>query len=119
MTGTEKRIYFFRKISQLIEMAFIEDIALMPFRFHATYEEEKKYFLEGRSEIDPDKKPTQHQKWLAMDFIIVKNGILIWERTPEYEWLGKTWKELTCGQGRWGGDWASLNDIYHFELGET
>ena len=116
MTGTEKRIYFFRKISQLIEMAFIEDIQLMPFRFYATYEEEKKYFLEGKSHIDPDNHPTKHQLWLAMDFVIIEDGIPIWTRNAKYEWLGKTWKELTVGQGRWGGDWTSLNDVYHFEL---
>lgn len=120
MTSTERRVYFFRKISQLIEMAFIEDILLMPFRFYATYGEEKLYFLQGKSQIDPDKHPTKHQEWEAIDLVIIKDGIPIWERTPEYEWLGKSWKELTVGQGRWGGDWTGVpfDDVYHFELGE-
>jgi len=37
----------------------------------------------------------------------------IWERCAEYEQLGAIWKQWG---GRWGGDWKSLNDIYHFEV---
>jgi hypothetical protein len=120
MTATEKRIYFFRKISQLVEMAFIEDIALMPFRFYETYADAKLYFLQGKSQIDPDKHSTKHQLWLAIDLVIVEDGLTIWTRNPKYEWLGKTWKELTCGKGKWGGFWKGVpfDDIFHYELGE-
>lgn len=105
-----------RRIAQLITWAAVHDIELMPYRFHTTLEEDLKEFLLGHSEIDPNKTPTPHMVWEAMDLVIIKNGLPEWKHIPEYDWLGKEWEKLG---GRWGGRWKTLVDLYHFELGAT
>jgi hypothetical protein len=114
MSSTERRVLFARKIAQLIQWAFVHDIALMPYRFHTTLAEDLIEFLAGRSEIDPRKTPTPHMVWEAMDLVIIKDGMLIWTHIPEYDWLGEEWEKLG---GRWGGRWKTLQDNFHFELG--
>jgi hypothetical protein len=74
-----------------------------------------KYFLEGKSQLDPRKGPTNHQKRLAKDFAVIQDGAFIWSRTPKYERMGAIAESLGL---RWGGRWASLNDIYHVEYQE-
>jgi hypothetical protein len=46
-----------------------------------------------------------------MDFVIIKDGELIWSECPEYHTAGRIWKRLG---GRWGGDF-SFKDFGHFE----
>jgi hypothetical protein len=112
MTSSDIRVRFFLKIAQFISAAEELSIDVMPFAFYRTLAEELENFRKGTSEIDPRIKQTMHMKWLAMDFVIVRNGELVWNRDADYEKLGGLWKSLG---GRWGGDWKSLNDIYHFE----
>jgi hypothetical protein len=115
MNFNQKRILFFRAIGELVRRAAEKGIELMPFGFHHTLEEDLKYFQEGKSRIDPTKKPTKHMLWLAMDMVIIKDGFAAWDRIPEYEILGEIWESLG---GRWGGRWASLGDIYHYEYSD-
>jgi len=115
MNFNQRRILFFRAIGELVRRAAEKGIELMPFGFNHTLEEDLKYFQEGKSLIDPTKKATKHMLWLAMDFIIIKDGKAVWDRIPEYEILGQIWENLG---GRWGGRWASLNDIFHYEYSD-
>lgn len=115
MNFNQKRILFFRAICELVRRAAEKGIELMPFRFYATLEEELKNFNDHKSLIDPTEKPTKHMPWLAMDFVIIKLGLVVWERIPEYETLGEIWESLG---GRWGGSWITLNDPYHFEYSD-
>jgi len=114
-TLDEKRVEFFFMISKLVVRASIHDIDLMPIAFLMTAEEVNRYFKEGKSQLDGYKKISPHQIWLAIDFVVVKDGKIIWNRTSEYELLGGIWEEIG---GVWGGRWKSLNDIYHFQYGE-
>lgn len=110
---TEKRIEFFRKIAMLVVWASVKGIKLLPFSFYRTEEEQKKLFDEGKSKCDGYKIKSKHQQWLAIDFVIIKNGVPIWDYDQDYEILGKIWKSLG---GKWGGDFRGLQDVFHFEL---
>lgn len=113
-TSTELRIEFFSKIALFILIAKqIKGIDLLPFCFYRSPQEQKKQFEEKKSLCDGYKRKSKHQSRRAMDFVIVKDGELIWKRIPEYEDLGKIWKSI---EGIWGGDFRKINDPYHFEL---
>jgi hypothetical protein len=115
MNFNQTRILFFRAICELVRRAAEKGIELMPFRFYATLEEELKNFMGGKSQIDPTKRPTKHMLWLAIDFVIIKLGLAVWDRIPEYEILGEIWESLG---GKWGGRWVTLNDPFHFEYSD-
>jgi len=118
MNNTIRRIIFLKKAVALINFACLNGIDFIVYTFYRTTEEQKKRYAQGRTEpgrivtyCDGVKKRSAHQDWLAWDIVIIKNGKPIWQRTNDYELLGKFWKELG---GIWGGDWE-LNDVYHFE----
>lgn len=113
MTQTEKRVIFFKKISMLVIWASVKDIQLLPISFFRTAQEQEKMFKDGKSKCDGYKIISKHQQGLAMDFVIIKNGVPVWSHIEEYDWLGEIWKSLG---GIWGGDFKSLNDIFHFEI---
>lgn len=115
MNFNQKRILFFRAIGELVRQAAEKGMELLPFAYYRTMEEELKNFNEHKSQIDPTKKPTKHMLWLAMDFVIIKLGLAVWDRIPEYEILGEIWESLG---GRWGGSGVTLNDPYHFEYSD-
>lgn len=110
---TEKQIRFELACSKLVLQASIEDIRLLCFRFISTLAEDLEHFQGGRSQLDPRVRPTPHMQRLAKDYLVIdKDGHPVWARTPEYERLGVIAESLGL---RWGGRWASLNDIYHVE----
>jgi hypothetical protein len=117
MNFNQRRILFFRAICELVRQAAEKGIALLPFAYYRTMEEELKNFQEGKSLIDPTRRPTRHMLWLAIDFVIIKDGKAVWDRIPEYEILGQIWESLG---GRWGGNWKGtpFDDIFHFEYSD-
>lgn len=115
MNFNQKRVLFFRAIGELVRRAAEKGIELMPFGFYHSLEQDLKLFQEGKSQIDPTKKATNHMIWLAMDFVIIKLNKAVWDRIPEYEILGQIWESIG---GRWGGRWTSLDDIYHYEYSD-
>ena len=96
----------------------------MPTCFHRTAEDQANLYAQGRTKpgkiityCDGYEKVSAHQRWRAIDFVVVKDDELIWERTPEYETLGSFWEMIG---GVWGGErkwhrFLNLNDIFHFE----
>jgi len=112
MTQTDKRIEFFRKISKLIIMASIHEIKLLPTSFMRTAEEQKKLFDAEKSKCDGINLISNHQKGLAIDFVIVRDGKAIWTDDPEYKLLGQMWEEEGM---TWGGNLKTFPDIFHFE----
>lgn len=104
-----KRVLFFQKICELIIWAKREyDINVLPFCYYRTKEQQLIEFNELRSK----RTHSLHQDWLAMDLVYVVESTLVWEHNSAYILLGDKWKDMG---GIWGGDWESLNDIYHFE----
>lgn len=116
MSKTQRRIRFLTLISQLMMYATAEGIKIMCFTFHRTPEEQYTKYLQNTSNCDGYRIKSQHQNWLAMDFVVLdEEENLVWARNTAYEKLGRFWKALG-EDAEWGGDWASLNDIYHFQL---
>lgn len=63
-----------------------------------------------------------HQSRLAIDLNVLKNGVLSLDKN-DYEPLGSYWKSLPERFPasipiitRWGGDFSSLKDIFHFSI---
>jgi len=109
MAKTDDRVSFFQDICELIWHLKSEKIELMPTCFYRTREEQLTLYNQGKSKVLHSK----HQDWLAIDFVLVRHGQLIWKDDAAYHRAGELWK----GMGHtWGGDWESLGDIYHFEF---
>lgn len=108
----EKRVRFFRMITELTARASAAGILVMPFWFHRTPEQQREQFAAGNSKCDGKTKRSKHQDWLAMDLVVMQGWQPNWKHTPEYDTLGRIWKELG---GTWGHD-VFPGDIYHFEL---
>ena len=125
----ERRVIFLQRFSRVITRAKVEHgINLLIFWFHRTDDQQKALYAIGRTielhrgpvtNCDGVIKKSRHQKWEAVDVVIVKDGALVWSRIPEYEIIGYIGKEEGL---RWGGDWdgdaerdPNDFDIYHFE----
>jgi len=109
-----KRQEFIVKFGKLIEFAEKKGIRFIIFTYHRSAAEQRKMYLDGKSQLDGYKKKSKHQLWRAIDLVILnEKDDLVWVRTPEYDMLGEFWISLG---GRWGGSWKTLNDPYHFEL---
>ena len=116
MNNTQKRIKFLKMFAAFTGMAAASDIDFIVTCFYRSAEEQNKRFNEGKSYCDGYTKKSKHQKWLAIDIVIIdETSQCIWARVPEYERVGQLWKDLG---GTWGGDWESLNDVYHLEWDE-
>lgn len=63
-------------ISRLSLFAQCKGLELLPICFKRSAAEQDKLRAQGKSKI----KRSFHQDWLAMDFVIVKNGELCWTR---------------------------------------
>jgi len=112
-SNTRLRAIFNMKFALLTIYANIEGIDFIVTSYSRTAQEQNILFKQGKSLCDGYEKISYHQKDRARDIVLITpENDLIWARTPEYEKLGAFWKAIG---GRWGGDWESLNDIYHFE----
>ena len=102
-------------MARLLQFASDECIDVICASFHRTAEEQKALFDKGLSRCDGITKRSRHQDWLAMDLYVIKDDKVAAERIQDYEKLGMRWEDIG---GVWGGRFESLNDIFHFELGE-
>jgi len=68
------------------------------------------YLAEGKTQV----KRSQHQDKLAGDINLFVDGEIQWSKNEHWEKLGTYWKSLSP-KNRWGGDFKSLEDPYHFE----
>jgi len=112
MTNVEKRIVFIKLLGSLFCFARLNGIDFIITAFYRSPEEQKKLYDKGLTACDGTLKKSNHQRWLAIDIAIIKDGAPNFNRIEAYETLGNYWKSIG---GTWGGDWSSLNDIFHFE----
>lgn len=115
MNNTQKRIKFLKMFAAFTGMAIASDIDFIVTTFYRTAAEQNERFTEGKSYCDGYSTKSKHQKWLAIDLVVIEDSQCLWAHVPEYDKLGKIWESLG---GTWGGRWASLDDIYHFEWDE-
>jgi hypothetical protein len=86
------------------------NIDVLPTCFKRTQAEQDVLFKDGKSRV----QHSAHQDWLAIDIVIVREGVLIWKIDSDYEWLGSVWE----GMGHiWGGRWKTFKDGCHFQEG--
>lgn len=120
--STDRRVEFLSKFSQLVDMAYgRHGIQVAIFWLNRTDDQQQALYAIGRT-IELHRKPvtncdgiikkSKHQPWEAGDICVIRDGVWIWERVPEYETLGRIAKEVGL---EWGGNWK-LGDIFHFEL---
>ncbi len=76
ISKTQRRIKFYEMISRLAVYAQYIGIKLLPTCFKRSAAEQRKKRANGTSNV----KRSFHQDWLAMDFVIVKDGELCWTR---------------------------------------
>ena len=115
MTKVMKRLQFQKDMAMLQAYAMGCGINYLVTTWHRTADQQHTLFLAHKSQRDGLEKRSAHQEWLAIDIVIINDdGTLQWDRDERYEKLGAYWKEQR--NNTWGGDWQSLNDIYHFEL---
>lgn len=113
MTKNDARILFLRAMAHLIAEAEKRGIRFLVYTFYRTAEEQAQKVQQRLSQV----ARSQHQDWLAIDILLLgANDEQIWKEHPDYATLGGIWKAYhpLC---RWGGDWASLKDLGHFEVG--
>jgi peptidoglycan L-alanyl-D-glutamate endopeptidase CwlK len=123
--ASSKRIRFIQLLAPFTTQAALEGIGFIIWTFYRSPAEQNYLYQQGRTRpgkiitnCDGFIKLSNHQKWLAVDILIIKDdGTQVWERTPEYDRLGKIWEALG---GTWGGNFTSpAGDIFHFELADA
>lgn len=112
-SNTALRADFVEMLGLLFTYATRTGYRLIITAVYRTPEEQKALFDRGLTKLDGFIKKSKHQLWRAVDLCIIDaESRPQWEHDG-YKALGEYWKSIG---GTWGGDWASLNDVYHFEL---
>lgn len=120
MTKTQARMLFLDCLGGLLTFVSNEGIDVLLYDFHRSAEEQALKVKQGLSKV----KHSQHQEWLAADFVLIGPGEkAIWTHTfgDAYEKMGMCWESLhpLC---RWGGRFGRVNgttpgwDAGHFEV---
>ena len=126
MTNTQKRWQFFWKVAQLVVLAWLRGIKVIPIDFHRTAEQQNDRYQQGRSKpgkivtnCDGYEKKSKHQSWLAVDLAIPKSdwSDFIWDFTDDYRKLGELAEHIGL---EWGHRWfeqgqTSYDDIFHYQ----
>ena len=110
MKTSDKQWKFLQDISSLIAFAYSKDYKLTAGEAWRTQYQQDKYLEDGKTEVSE----SQHQKRLAMDFNLFVMDEVQWSDCKEWQELGNYWKALDTNN-RWGGDFKTLKDYYHFE----
>ncbi len=111
MNHEEKRADFFLRVAIVVCRCRDEGISLMPFSFKRILPEQESFVEHGKSETLDSK----HLDWLAIDLVVVKDGVLVWGYCFEYEVMREYAVKAGLKILPLGG---KLNDIYHLEYAE-
>ena len=113
MSLLEKQFAFSKNLSYLLEYLRDKRYAWSMGECLRTEEQAKIYAASGKGIIN-----SQHCKKLAVDinlFIRKDDKYALSNNKEDYREAGEYWKSLNT-KNRWGGDFKSLNDPYHFEM---
>lgn len=110
MSTSDEQWEFLQDMANLILFARYEGFKLTGGELLRTEEQQAIYFKKGLSQV----KVSQHQKKLAIDLNLFVDGEIQWTNNEHWERMGQYWKILSP-QNRWGGDYKTLKDPYHFE----
>ena len=110
MKLSEKQWNFLQDVAKLINFADSLGYKLTAGEAWRSEYQQAKYLKDGKSQVDV----SQHQKRLAMDFNLFINDKVQWHNNEHWKRLGDYWKSLSS-ENRWGGDYDTLSDPFHFE----
>ena len=105
------RVIFLRLLAKLILFAEEHGINIFVYEYYRDADRQRDLYKMGKSKCDGFVRKSPHQKGLAVDIAILKDGDADWE-SPHYETLGEYWQSIG---GIWGGGWKSLVDKCHYE----
>jgi peptidoglycan L-alanyl-D-glutamate endopeptidase CwlK len=115
--STPKRARFIQLLALFTTKATLEGIEFIVWTFYRSPADQNYLYQQGRTRpgkiitnCDGHIQLSQHQRWLAVDILVIKDGAQLWDHEPEYARLGEIWTALG---GRWGGTWG---DDFHYEL---
>lgn len=110
----EKNDKFARNWGRLLKYAVRNEIDFLVTSLYRTTSQQAALFRDGKSRADGVNNKSKHQLGQAGDLVILHDGQPIWDDIPEYAVLGKFWEGTL--EGRWGGNFPTFKDIYHFEV---
>ena len=108
--GSDLQWEFLQNVAELILFAKEKGYKLTGGELWRTEYQQDKYRADGKTQV----ARSQHQKRLAIDFNLFVDGAIQWNKNTDWDILGTFWKELHP-DNRWGGDYVTLKDPYHFE----
>ena len=110
MSMSELQWEFLQDVAKLITFAKDQGYKLTGGELWRTEYQQEKYRKDGASKVSK----SQHQKRLAIDVNLFVDGKIQWSKDANREALGAYWLSLNDGN-RWGGNYESFSDPYHFE----
>lgn len=125
MSMSDHQWEFLKDVAKLIEFAEKNGFKLTGGELYRTTPQQLMYFygrtlkeVGGTVELVDDRRKSHtmqsnHQRRLAIDVNIFKNGKLTYEK-QELQAMGDYWESLSP-HNRWGGNFISFTDTPHFE----
>ena len=110
MSKSDEQWLFLKDVAKLIIYADDLGYKLTGGELYRTEEQQQIYLNEGKSQVSR----SNHQDRLAIDLNLFVEGEIQWVKNEYWEALGKYWKAVSP-KNRWGGDYKTLKDPYHFE----
>lgn len=107
----EKQILFNRDVVKLLQHAESIGFSFVIKGALRSIDEERKYFLSGKSKILPEN--SLHVHGVAIDICFFKGDNWI-NTVSDLRPLGHYWKSLSS-YNVWGGFWYNFVDVMHFE----
>lgn len=112
MNLSEKQAEFLLDFALLVQYASRKGHYFTGGELHRTGEQQEIYIKEGKTKTTD----SLHMKRLAVDVFLFINKEVVWDR-EDYKEYGDFWESLRP-ENRWGGNFKTLNDPYHFEREE-
>lgn len=110
MKTSDKQWQFLQDVAMLIHYASSQGFKLTGGELWRTDEQQEIYLKDGKSQV----KRSNHQDRMAIDFNLFVHEKIQWSKNKYWKQLGDFWKSLRP-ENRWGGDYKTLSDPYHFE----
>ena len=110
MKKSDKQWLFLQDVSLLVQYATSQGYKLTGGELWRPDEMQAIYLQDGKTQV----KRSNHQDKMAIDLNLFVDGEIQWSKNEDWEKLGKFWCKIRP-QNRWGGNYKTLKDPYHFE----
>jgi len=110
MSQSNKQWVFLQDVSLFVQYAVSQGYKLTGGELWRPEEMQAIYLQDGKTQV----KRSNHQDRMAIDFNLFVGGEIQWSKNKDWEKLGEFWCAIRP-QNRWGGNYKTLSDPYHFE----